>query len=56
VGYENKKKENQKITIKRVLKIIEILIKCSVIVLSIYAIINRMQDINGIDFFFTTWK
>lgn len=51
-----KKTSRKKSTIKKLIKIIEILVKCGVIALSIYVIINRLQDVNGIEFFFTTWK
>ena len=39
-----------------VLKLLGIILKVSIIIICVYAIVNRIQDVNGLDFFFTTWK
>lgn len=39
-----------------IMKLLENLFYLFVIGITVYAVYNRIQDINNIDFFFTTWK
>lgn len=50
---------NKKVNKKRkvnILKILGLLIKITLVFLVLYVVINRVQDINGLSFFFTTWN
>ena len=54
---KKRKKNDQMVKkLKKVLKILEILVKIGISILCIYVFIDRLQDINGIEFFFTTWQ
>ena len=49
---KTRKKKTKKIAIKRILKILEILVKIGISILCIYVFFDRLQDVNGIEFFF----
>ena len=42
--------------VKKALKVLATVLKIGIVALGIYAVVNRLQDINGIEFFFTTWN
>lgn len=46
-------KKRYKISCK---KILSLLVKIAVVFLMLYVVINRVQDINGLGWFFTTWN
>lgn len=50
---KQKKRGKRKINLKKVLKT---LLYVGFIAIYIYVICKRMQDIKGIEFFFTTWQ
>ena len=50
---------NKKVNKKRklnIFKILGLLIKITLMFLMFYVVIDRVQDINGLSFFFTTWN
>ena len=50
---------NKKVNRKRkinVIKILGLLFKIILVFLMFYVVIDRVQDINGLSFFFTTWN
>ena len=53
---KRKKTDRMVEKIKKALKVLEILVKIGIVALGVYVVINRLQDINGIEFFFTTWN
>lgn len=52
----NKRKQKKGIKIDRIVKLLGVIAKMVIIGIFVYVIIDRCGDINGIDFFFTTWK
>lgn len=53
---KRKKTDRMVEKIKKALKVLEIVLKVGILALGVYAVVNRLQDINGISFFFTTWN
>ena len=51
-----KKRKKSDRVVKNVLQVGGILVKLGVIGLMVYTVVNRLQDVNGIEFFFTTWR
>lgn len=50
---------NKKVNKKRkvnIFKILGLLVKITLVFLMFYVVINRVQDINGLGWFFTTWN
>ena len=50
-----KRKVNKKRKVN-VIKILGLLFKIILVFLMLYVVINRVQDINGLGWFFTTWN
>ena len=50
------KKRKQKKDVKKIMKVLGIIGKIAIIVLFFYVVFDRLQDVNGLSFFFTTWR
>ncbi len=46
---------NNKRRVKTVIKVLAVVAKAAIIITSIYAVANRIQDIQSFSFFFTTF-
>lgn len=53
---KRKKTDRMVKKLKKVLKILEILVKIAFWIICLYVFYKRCQEINGIEFFFTTWR
>lgn len=50
------KKRKQKKNIKKVMQVLGIIGKIAIVLLFFYVVFDRLQDVNGLSFFFTTWR
>lgn len=50
------KKKKQKKNIKKMMQLLGIIGKIAIIVLFFYVVFDRLQDVNGLSWFFTTWN